>query len=190
VTQVGRNDRCPCGSGKKYKKCCLLAHDAQVRERLRLAQEREQRQLQERRDLEQRRALRAQAERERPETTEAKYVWVFDELDLLSNSVLDLIKQERFEEALLACERLLRDYPDVGDGFERSALVHDALGNHALAADFWSKAVDFVEHPDRRDGYDEELIEDFRQRMNAARERAAQSAATLPAHPADQERAP
>jgi len=21
--KVGRNDRCPCGSGKKYKKCCL-----------------------------------------------------------------------------------------------------------------------------------------------------------------------
>jgi uncharacterized protein YecA (UPF0149 family) len=21
---VGRNDPCPCGSGKKYKKCCLL----------------------------------------------------------------------------------------------------------------------------------------------------------------------
>ena len=21
---VGRNDRCPCGSGSKYKKCCLL----------------------------------------------------------------------------------------------------------------------------------------------------------------------
>ncbi|MCG2879304.1 SEC-C domain-containing protein, partial [Obesumbacterium proteus] len=20
--QVGRNDPCPCGSGKKYKKCC------------------------------------------------------------------------------------------------------------------------------------------------------------------------
>jgi preprotein translocase subunit SecA len=23
--KVGRNDRCPCGSGKKYKKCCLTA---------------------------------------------------------------------------------------------------------------------------------------------------------------------
>jgi len=23
--KVGRNDRCPCGSGKKYKKCCLRA---------------------------------------------------------------------------------------------------------------------------------------------------------------------
>jgi len=22
-TKVGRNDLCPCGSGKKYKKCCL-----------------------------------------------------------------------------------------------------------------------------------------------------------------------
>jgi uncharacterized protein YecA (UPF0149 family) len=22
--QAGRNDPCPCGSGKKYKKCCLL----------------------------------------------------------------------------------------------------------------------------------------------------------------------
>ena len=25
VTRIGRNDPCPCGSGKKYKKCCLEA---------------------------------------------------------------------------------------------------------------------------------------------------------------------
>ena len=24
ATKVGRNDPCPCGSGKKYKKCCAL----------------------------------------------------------------------------------------------------------------------------------------------------------------------
>ncbi|MGM0198707.1 hypothetical protein IGI68_001377 [Enterococcus sp. DIV1314a] len=23
VNKIGRNDPCPCGSGKKYKKCCL-----------------------------------------------------------------------------------------------------------------------------------------------------------------------
>ena len=29
MTQPGRNDPCPCGSGKKYKKCCLaVVHDA------------------------------------------------------------------------------------------------------------------------------------------------------------------
>jgi preprotein translocase subunit SecA len=26
--KVGRNDPCPCGSGKKYKKCCLLKEEA------------------------------------------------------------------------------------------------------------------------------------------------------------------
>lgn len=23
MSQIGRNESCPCGSGKKYKKCCL-----------------------------------------------------------------------------------------------------------------------------------------------------------------------
>jgi uncharacterized protein YecA (UPF0149 family) len=23
MAKIGRNDPCPCGSGKKYKKCCL-----------------------------------------------------------------------------------------------------------------------------------------------------------------------
>jgi preprotein translocase subunit SecA len=30
VEKVGRNDPCPCGSGKKYKKCCLAADTAGV----------------------------------------------------------------------------------------------------------------------------------------------------------------
>jgi hypothetical protein len=28
----GRNDACPCGSGKKYKKCCQAADDAREAE--------------------------------------------------------------------------------------------------------------------------------------------------------------
>ena len=28
VDKIGRNDPCPCGSGKKYKKCCMLKDDA------------------------------------------------------------------------------------------------------------------------------------------------------------------
>jgi hypothetical protein len=30
--KVGRNDPCSCGSGKKYKKCCLAKDDAAERE--------------------------------------------------------------------------------------------------------------------------------------------------------------
>ena len=29
--KIGRNDGCPCGSGRKYKKCCLLLTDKDVR---------------------------------------------------------------------------------------------------------------------------------------------------------------
>src|SRR6266446_4344577 len=29
---VGRNDPCPCGSGKKYKKCCLPRDEARARQ--------------------------------------------------------------------------------------------------------------------------------------------------------------
>ncbi len=33
---VGRNDPCPCGSGKKYKKCCLPIHEGEEQLRARL----------------------------------------------------------------------------------------------------------------------------------------------------------
>jgi hypothetical protein len=36
--KTGRNDPCPCGSGKKYKKCCLTADEALVREETRRRQ--------------------------------------------------------------------------------------------------------------------------------------------------------
>jgi hypothetical protein len=28
VARIGRNDKCPCNSGRKYKKCCLRLSDA------------------------------------------------------------------------------------------------------------------------------------------------------------------
>ena len=31
MAKIGRNDPCPCGSGKKYKKCCLAGDEAAAR---------------------------------------------------------------------------------------------------------------------------------------------------------------
>jgi len=31
IKDIGRNDPCPCGSGLKYKKCCLLKLDEQTK---------------------------------------------------------------------------------------------------------------------------------------------------------------
>jgi hypothetical protein len=30
LVEIGRNEPCPCGSGRKYKKCCLAARDAAI----------------------------------------------------------------------------------------------------------------------------------------------------------------
>lgn len=32
--KVGRNDPCPCGSGKKYKQCCMLKNQPKRRTKL------------------------------------------------------------------------------------------------------------------------------------------------------------
>lgn len=48
VARIGRNDRCPCGSGKKYKECHLSAGQeflsklAQEEDRQRLKEKRQQ----------------------------------------------------------------------------------------------------------------------------------------------------
>ena len=34
MAKPGRNDPCPCGSGNKYKKCCLPKEEAAEREQL------------------------------------------------------------------------------------------------------------------------------------------------------------
>ena len=88
-----------------------------------------------------------------------------DDLDELSNGVVDLIDARRFDEALGACERLLLEYPEVIDGLERSAMVHEARGNHALALDFYRRALAFTELPDQHDGFDEDGREYFRERI-------------------------
>ena len=126
MTKPERNAPCPCGSGKKYKKCCLANDEA---------------------------AARQAADDQRHPHDAA--TWVDDGLDDLSNSVLDLIKEQRFESALAVCRRLLAEWPDVIDGLERSAMVYQAMGKHDQALDFYRQALAFAERDDQRDGFDE-----------------------------------
>ena len=143
VATTGRNDPCPCQSGKKYNKCCLPLHEARAAEQ--------------RRSTEQRNAV------ERPQFADVANALApliafedDDGLDELSNSAVDLANDGRLDEALAVCARLLAEFPDVVDGLERSAMVHAKMGHHALAADFYRQAFDFVNHPSRRDDYEEQ----------------------------------
>ncbi|HEX4448055.1 MAG TPA: SEC-C metal-binding domain-containing protein [Polyangiaceae bacterium] len=157
MATIGRNDPCPCKSGKKYKKCCLPADQARASEQFRAD--------------EQRNAVH------RPDPTAVAKaltpILAFgdDRLDDLSNSAVDLAGDGRLDEALAVCARLLAEYPDVVDGLERSGMVHATMGHHALAADFYRQAFDFVNDPARRDDYEEH--DSYRERAEEQQRLAA-----------------
>jgi len=142
MSETGRNDPCPCGSGKKYKRCCLPMHEAAGEERKRLVEE----------------AVP-------PEQFEEELV----ELDALSNRVRDLIRAGGLEEAERVSRDLLRRFPDQMDGLEGLARVYEARGEAAAAAEHYRKAALFAE---RGEGYDPELIADLRRRARELDDRA------------------
>jgi len=111
MAKIGRNDPCPCGSGKKYKKCRLLQQDGAKRY---------------------------------PSKRKMRFIPVYTELDKLSNSVVDLIKENKLDEAEAVSRRLLKEYPDQVDGLNRLAMVYEARGERKKAAEYYRKAADFA----------------------------------------------
>jgi len=140
MAKIGRNDPCPCGSGQKYKRCCLPREEALAAER-----------------------AAARADDVDPAAA-AALVADDDGLDEASNCVIDLIDAGRLEAAEQAAQDLLERYPEVHDGLERLAMVAAARGDRARAAEYYRKAADFVHaHADR---YDPEMETYLRERAN------------------------
>lgn len=118
MKKYGRNEPCPCGSGKKYKKCCLVAP--------------------------------------KPSTGGT---FVYTDLDDLSNQVPDFIKQQKYAEAEVVCQKLMTQYPEQIDGLHRYAQLFEAQGEQQKAAEYYNKAADFAE---QAEGFDKESAEYFR----------------------------
>ena len=142
MAKPGRNDRCPCGSSKKYKSCCLTKDEAGERERLAMAQAgRDERAAEKRQSLREARAsmlarLAAADGDFDDDPTEA------------SNAVIDLIRDGKLDEAEAAARDLLVRYPQVPDGWDRLGMVHEKRGENRPAADCYRKLLAFVrEHP-------------------------------------------
>lgn len=152
MARPGRNDRCPCGSGKKYKQCCLTADEAAEQKQAAEAQAARDQRDAERRDRA--RELRADfMARLRGEGT------FEDPLDTASNAVIDLVKAGKLDEAEAAARTLLADYPEVHDGWDRLGMVQEARGNSREAADSYRKVLDFIRrHPD---DFDPETADDY-----------------------------
>ena len=129
MTKTGRNDPCHCGSGKKYKRCCLDKDEAAER------------------------ATRAALEAAKPPPSSARGAALLDESDELtnaSNGVIALIRAGKINEAEDAARELLVRYPEVHDGYDRLGMVYEARGDHKQAAHCYRQVIDFVRaHPDQ-----------------------------------------
>jgi tetratricopeptide (TPR) repeat protein len=130
MPKIGRNDPCPCGSGKKYKHCCRDKDEAAERAALAAA-----------------RAATAAEYKERQVRLERE-----DELASASNAVIDLLDAGKVDEAEQAARALLVRFPDVHDGYDRLGMVYEACGDYKAAADCYRKVIEFVRaHPELYD---------------------------------------
>ena len=155
MAKIGRNQPCPCGSGKKYKRCCLnrdrAAHVHTVP---------------------------AKSSSNMSAIAPSGYHVAETELDQLSNSVIDLIDQGRLDEADAACEELRTSYPEVHDWLMRRAMVCEARGEFERAIEYCERVIAWMDEnpedfdPESRDPYRED-IERLRGLLDAGAEQSA-----------------
>jgi tetratricopeptide (TPR) repeat protein len=141
ATKTGRNDPCPCGSGKKFKQCCLRKEEDAEREAM---------------------AALNQA-REKKKGSGGSYADLVNTVDMLadqyeddvaladaSNAAVDLVHAGKLDEAEQAARDLLVRFPDVHDGYDRLGMVYEARGDNKQAAHYYRQALEFIrQHPDQ-----------------------------------------
>jgi tetratricopeptide (TPR) repeat protein len=122
--KIGRNDPCPCGSGKKYKRCCLEKHEEEARA-----------------------AAAAAREEEAPSSRSlSAYYADNDEVpDELSNRVIELIQEGKLEEAEETCAELKRRFPDLIDWIERTGMIHEARGETEKAIEYYERCLQYID---------------------------------------------
>ena len=140
MSKTGRNDPCPCGSGKKYKRCCLEKDEAAAS------------------------AAREAERASRPTTSPLQAMGAIplddaEELTQASNAVIDLVHGGKLDEAEQAAHDLLKRFPEVHDGYDRLGMVYEARGDKKRAADCYRKVIAFVE--EHGDDYDPEFADTF-----------------------------
>jgi tetratricopeptide (TPR) repeat protein len=141
--KIGRNDLCPCGSGKKYKRCCLSTDELRQSQRMVVANP----------------SPPMHPFFDDDDGDDAK------ELDALSNSVVDFLDEGRLDEAEAACRELQRRYPELIDWLERTAMIYEKRGDRKMAAEYYRRCLQFIE--DQPENFEDATREFMRARITA-----------------------
>jgi tetratricopeptide (TPR) repeat protein len=119
MAKIGRNEPCPCGSGKKYKQCCL-AKDEVARSAPSVA---------------------AQADDHLPHHHPRFCKNCNANIDAAARGVLALIDAGKLDAAEQAAQAMMRRWPDIHDGYDCFGMVCEARGNNREAADYYRKVI-------------------------------------------------
>ncbi len=159
MAKIGRNDLCPCNSGKKYKKCCMARDEAAAR------------------------AARPAQAAAQPDPVAAYLPSLIssgqehDELDELteaSNAIVDMVHAGDLDAAEHAAHDLLARFPDVHDGYDRLGMVCEARGDHRQAAGYYRRAIEIIrDHPENYDPGFEDVFQKLVDRLEAQPNTAA-----------------
>jgi hypothetical protein len=166
---TGRNDPCSCGSGKKYKKCCLERDLANVPKVVEPHEDLDPPDLP-RCAGHGHEHLRAGVLHVPLDLTAAEAREYIQRLDRWSHDAHDALDEGRLEEAERLADRLAAEYPDQVDGYEVRAMVRLQQRRWAEAADGFEQAVATAMR--HREDYDEEFIEKLRRDGEYARTHA------------------
>jgi tetratricopeptide (TPR) repeat protein len=164
MAKPGRNDPCHCGSGNKYKKCCLGKDESASKAQLGSAKTR-----QELTEDAARLAVRAAAHLpgiHQLKTAIAARLGMsdddlqrYDQLMDASNAAVALVRAGKLDEAEAAARDLLARFPDEHDGWDRLGMVHEARGENGQAATCYRKVLDVIRQSP--DDYDAALEQKF-----------------------------
>jgi Flp pilus assembly protein TadD len=126
TTKTGRNQPCPCGSGKKFKQCCLRKEEEAEHKAM---------------------AALNQAKQEGRGGSYSDLVKTVDQLAAdyeedvalaeASNAAVKLVRAGKLDEAEQAARDLLVHFPEVHDGYDRLGMVYEARGDNKQAAHYY-----------------------------------------------------
>jgi hypothetical protein len=125
MAKIGRNDPCPCGSGKKYKRCCLIAQSSNPEP-----------------------PSTAMNVAQPPESDDDICDCCLDALNERADRALDLILDGHIGDAEAIAHDLMRDFPQEVEGIDLLSMVAEARGERERAAELLRRAIDIVRvHP-------------------------------------------
>ncbi|PPQ33586.1 SEC-C metal-binding domain-containing protein [Rhodopila globiformis] len=150
MAKIGRNDPCPCGSGKKYKRCCLANDEAAARER--------------------HAAANAVATASVPAQSHLCHDCTH-ELDDAANAVFALIDAGKFDAAEQAAHDVLTRFPGMHDGYECLGRLYQAKGDRTRAIECYHQVIAFARNEPHL--YDPGFVGHFQDLIDRLEPRAA-----------------